>query len=102
MLGQATLSSTRIWISKDTNWEWSARRLEDMVTRPDATQCSRIFFTDVEMSDSVDHPDARLIRLDAVLFWEEMLYSGKVVAEDRPDATCQSLNLIRIRFFVSL
>jgi hypothetical protein len=54
-----------------------------VATRSDATQCSRIFwvsFTDVERSDSIDRPDE-------VLFWEELRYFGKVVAEDRPDTT---------------
>jgi hypothetical protein len=37
------------------------------------------------MSDSEDHPDARPSRLDVVLLWEESLYFGKAVAEDRPD-----------------
>jgi hypothetical protein len=53
-----------------------------VVARSDATQCSRIFevsFTDVERSDSVD-------RLDEVLFWEELCYLGKAVAEDHLDA----------------
>jgi len=97
-LGQATPSSTRIGISEDTNWEGSARLPKKVATRPDATQCSRIFrvsFKDAERSDSVD-------RLDAAMFWEELRYSGKAVIEDRPDATCQSLKLIRIRFLVSL
>jgi hypothetical protein len=94
MLGQATLSSTLIWISEDTNWEGSARFLNDMATRPDATQCSKIFrvsFTDAKRSDNVDCPDAWWSRSDAVLFWEELRYFGKAVTEDHPDATCQSL-----------
>jgi hypothetical protein len=88
MLGQAALSFTRIWISEDTIWEGSARRPDDVATRLNATQCSRIFwvsFTDAERSDSIDRPDARSSRLDAVLFWEEYRYSGKAVAEDRLD-----------------
>jgi hypothetical protein len=70
-LGEATPSSTWIWISKDTIWEDFARRLDDVATLPDATQCSRIFrvsFTDEERSDSVDHSDSRSSRPDAVLF----------------------------------
>jgi len=89
MLGQATLSSTRIWISEDTNWEGFARRPDDVATRQDATQCSRIFrvsFTDAERSDSVDRLDARSNRPDAVLFWEELRYYGKEVTKDRLDA----------------
>jgi len=88
MLGQATLSFTWIWISEDTIWEGSARRPDDVATRSDATQCSRIFwvsFTDMERSDSIDRPNARSSRPDAVLFWEEYRYSGKAVVEDLPD-----------------
>jgi hypothetical protein len=103
-LGQATPSSTRIWILEDTNWEGFAERPDDVATRPDATQCSRIFrvfFTDAKMSDSIDCPDTRSSRSDAVLFWEELCHSGKGVAKD--DATtCHSMNLIKIRFSVSL
>jgi hypothetical protein len=40
MLGQPTPSSTRSWISNDIIWEGSARRPDDVATRPDATQCS--------------------------------------------------------------
>jgi hypothetical protein len=60
-----------------------------VATRLDAIQCFIIFrvsFTDAERSDSIDRSDARSSRRDAVLFWEELRYSGKVVAEDRPDA----------------
>jgi hypothetical protein len=42
-LGQATPSSTRSWISVDTIWEVSTRRPNDVATRPDATQRSKIF-----------------------------------------------------------
>jgi hypothetical protein len=87
-LGQTTPSSTRIRISKDTNWEGSTRRPDDVATRPDITQCFRIFwvsFTDAERSDSVDRPDAWSSRLDMVLSWEELRYSEKAVAEDRPN-----------------
>jgi hypothetical protein len=52
-----------------------------VATRPDATLSSRIFwvsFTDAERSDSEDHSDVDLL-------WEESSYSGKVVAEDRPN-----------------
>jgi hypothetical protein len=89
MIGQATPSSTWIWISKDINWEGSTRRLDDVATCLNATQCSRIFwvsFTDSKRSDSVDPPDARSSRPYAFLFWKEYRYSGKVVAEDHPEA----------------
>jgi hypothetical protein len=59
-----------------------------VVTCPDATKCSKIFwvsFTDAEMSNSIDHLDARSIRPDAVLFWEELRYSRKAVEVDHPD-----------------
>jgi hypothetical protein len=104
-LGQATLSSTRSWISNDTIWEGFARRLDDVATSLDATQCSRIFevsFTDAERSDNIDRPDSQSICLDAVLFWEKLRYSGKAVTKDRPDVTRQSPNLNSIRFSISL
>jgi len=87
-LGQATLNSTQSWISDDTIWEGYAKRPNDVATRPNATQCSRIFrvsFTDAERSDSIDHPNTRSSRLDAVLFWEELRYSRKAVAKDCSD-----------------
>jgi hypothetical protein len=43
-----------------------------------------------------------LVILFRVSFWEELRYSGKVIAEDRLDAIRESPNLNRIRFFVSL
>jgi hypothetical protein len=88
MLGQATPSSTQSWISVDTIWEVFARRLDDVATRTDATQCSRIFwvpFRNAERSDSEDRLDTRPSRPDVVLFWEELRYSGKVNAKDRLD-----------------
>jgi hypothetical protein len=60
-----------------------------MATRPEATQCSRIFgvsFRDAKRSDNVVLPDARSSRSDAFLFWKELRYSGKAIAEDRSDA----------------
>jgi hypothetical protein len=89
-LGQATPSWTWSWISDDTIWEGFTRRPDDVVTHPDATQCCRIFwvsFTDAEKSDNVNLLDTRSSCPDAVLFWEEYCYSGKVVAEDRPGAS---------------
>jgi hypothetical protein len=83
------LSSTQIWISEDTNWEGSARRPDDVATRLNATQCSRIFrvsFKDAKRSNIVDRLEARSSCSDAVLVWEELRYSGKAVAEDRPGA----------------
>jgi hypothetical protein len=80
-LGQASPISTRSWISVDTIWKVSARRPDDVATRPNATRRSRIFwvsFTDAERSDSEDRPDV-------VLLWGELRYSGKAVTEDRPD-----------------
>jgi hypothetical protein len=44
MLGQASPISTRSWISIDTIWEVSARCPEDVATRPNAIQHSRIFW----------------------------------------------------------
>jgi hypothetical protein len=55
-----------------------------VVTRPDTTQRSRIFwvsFTDVERSYSEERQDAWPIQPDVVLLWEESRYSGKAVAE---------------------
>jgi hypothetical protein len=37
------------------------------------------------MSDSEDRPDACPSRPDVVLFWEELRYFGKAVAEDHSD-----------------
>jgi len=77
MLGQATPSLTRSSISFDIIWEVSAKRSDDVATRLDATQCSRIFW--------VSFTDARPSRPDLVLFWEGLRYSGMAVVEDRPD-----------------
>jgi hypothetical protein len=84
-------------------WEVSTRRPNDVATRPDATQCSRIFlvsFTDVEMSDNEDRLDARPSRLDVDLLWEESRYSGKAITEDRLNEAnfCPAANLSESEF----
>jgi hypothetical protein len=82
-------ASGRPSMSRSSNWEGPTRRPDDVATRPGATHRSRIFrvsVRDAERSDSFDRPDIWSSRLDAVLFWEELRYSGKVVAEDCPDA----------------
>jgi hypothetical protein len=89
-LGQASPISTQSWIlAVDTVWEVSARRLDNVTTRPDDVQHSRIFrvsFTSAQWRYSEDCPDARPSRLNVDLLWEELRYFGKPVAVDRPDA----------------
>jgi hypothetical protein len=91
-LGQASPISTRSWISAvDIVWEDSVRRLDDVATRPDNVQHSRIFwvsFTSAERSDSEDRPDVDLL-------WEELRYFGKAVAVDRSDARSSSLDALQ-------
>jgi hypothetical protein len=61
---------------------------DDVETRPDATQRSRIFwvyFMNAERSDNEDCTDARPSHPYLVLLWEESCCSGKAVAEDRPE-----------------
>jgi hypothetical protein len=79
-LGQASPNSTRSWISVvGTVWEVSARRLDDVATRPDDVQHFRIFwvsFTSAErrysrLSESLAKLSGRgLIIGRIVLFWK--------------------------------
>jgi hypothetical protein len=48
-LGQASPISTWSWISVDTVWEVSARRPDDVATRPDDVQHFKIFQCSVQM-----------------------------------------------------
>jgi hypothetical protein len=43
-------------------------------------------FTSAKRRYSEDHPDARPIRLDVDLLWEELRYFGNAIAVDRLDA----------------
>jgi hypothetical protein len=52
-LGQATPSSTRSWISVDTVWEVSARRPDDVATRPDLPSVSEYFEFPLRMRKGV-------------------------------------------------
>jgi hypothetical protein len=83
-------NSTQSWISAvDIVWEVSARCPDDMATRPDEVQHSRIFwvsFMSTKRRYNEDRPDARPRRPNVDLLWEELHYFGKVVAVNRPDA----------------
>jgi len=89
-LGQASPISTRSWISAvDTVWEVFVRRPDDVVTRPDDVQHSRIFqvsFMSTEMRYNEDRQDTWLSRPDVDLIRIELYYFGKAVAVDSPDA----------------
>jgi len=62
-LSQATPSSTQSWISNDTIWEGSARHPDDVATRPDATQCSIIFWVSYECRKEWQHwPSGRSVK----------------------------------------
>jgi hypothetical protein len=82
-LGQASLISTWNWISAvDTVWEVSARRPDDVATRLDDVQHSRILWVSFTSSERRYSED----RSDVDLLWEELPYFVKAVAVDRSDA----------------
>jgi hypothetical protein len=106
-LGQASPISTRSWISLvDTVWEVSARRRDDVATRPDDVQHSRIFqvsFTSAERRYSEDRPDAQLSRPVVDLIRIELCYFGKAVAVNCRDAFHASRKIsAHVSVFLSL
>jgi len=51
--------------------------------------------TSAERSYSKDRPDARPSRPNVDLFWEELRYSGKAVAEDSPNEAIFRLDTLQ-------
>jgi hypothetical protein len=93
-LRQASPICTQSWISiVDTVWEVSARRPDDVATRPDDVQHSRIFqvsFTTAERRYSQDCLDTQLSHPDVDLIRIELCYFRKAVAVNRPNGRATS------------
>jgi hypothetical protein len=76
-LGQASPISTRSWIlAVDTVWEVSARRPDDVATRPDAVPLFKIFRTSVQKRKGVL---AKIVRMPGQAVWTYTCY-GKICA----------------------